>query len=60
MSDYFTPVTKLVIFFAPDWPGQRWGHAMCATGPDTLILVGGQGANQVISKDALWELNSGK
>ncbi|PIK48441.1 hypothetical protein BSL78_14689 [Apostichopus japonicus] len=26
--------------------------------PDTLILVGGQGANQVISKDALWELNS--
>ncbi|KAJ8044955.1 RING finger protein B [Holothuria leucospilota] len=41
-----------------DKPTERWGHAMCVTGPDTMMLVGGQGAGQVISKDALWELNS--
>ncbi|XP_071832565.1 uncharacterized protein [Apostichopus japonicus] len=52
------PKSVPVVVTSDDWPGQRWGHAMCATGPDTLILVGGQGANQVISKDALWELNS--
>ncbi|XP_044292228.1 protein GLUTELIN PRECURSOR ACCUMULATION 3-like isoform X1 [Varanus komodoensis] len=37
-------------------PSPRWCHAMCLSDPETAVLIGGEGANQQFSKDALWKL----
>ncbi|XP_022108566.1 kelch domain-containing protein 3-like [Acanthaster planci] len=39
-------------------PSARWGHAMCAISKKQAVLIGGQGENQVLSKDSVWLLDS--
>ncbi|XP_033115910.1 acyl-CoA-binding domain-containing protein 4-like [Anneissia japonica] len=37
-------------------PSCRWGHAFCKTTAGEMLLVGGQGAKQTLSRDSVWVL----
>ncbi|XP_042194088.1 uncharacterized protein zgc:163014 [Callorhinchus milii] len=37
-------------------PSPRWGHTLCVTDPDTVILIGGAGPGQQCCHDAVWKL----
>lgn len=41
-------------------PSKRWSHTMCLSDPDTVILIGGEAADQNYCEDSLWKLELGR
>ncbi|XP_072032316.1 uncharacterized protein [Amphiura filiformis] len=39
-------------------PSPRWGHSLCDIGNNQALLVGGQGAKQILAKDSIWLLKT--
>ncbi|XP_071787789.1 uncharacterized protein [Asterias amurensis] len=39
-------------------PSARWGHSMCSISNNQALVIGGQGEQQVLSKDSIWLLDT--